>query len=323
MNKIKIDDQIWADIQYKLANIVVSQSFTNKKLNHPVKENTNLVYHYTTPEKFLSIINNQSFYFTHINYLNDRKEYHYGVELLISIINKIKREESSNKVLDKILDNINYIYKSSKYVSCFSCNGDMLSQWRAYANEGKGFAIGFDLEELNDYCLGHVDGKYILYDNISQEETIEELINIQLAYFESLKDTIDWGEYGYDSLVATSIIDFTDNIISNFKHPSFSEEREFRLQINVDEKISKSKDIDFGYRSSESLIIPFINLKYKNWNYRNNSEEIDFRDKLPIKEIIIGPSLEFKTNRHSINSFLHKNGYQDINIKQSNIPYRV
>ena len=32
MNKIKIDDQIWADIQYKQANIVVSKIFLKDKL---------------------------------------------------------------------------------------------------------------------------------------------------------------------------------------------------------------------------------------------------------------------------------------------------
>lgn len=29
-------------------------------------------------------------------------------------------------------------------ISCFSKNGDLLSQWRAYAEDGKGFSIGFD-----------------------------------------------------------------------------------------------------------------------------------------------------------------------------------
>ena len=29
-------------------------------------------------------------------------------------------------------------------IGCFSKNGDLLSQWRAYAEDGKGFSIGFD-----------------------------------------------------------------------------------------------------------------------------------------------------------------------------------
>ena len=30
-----------------------------------------------------------------------------------------------------------------QFVSCFSADGDVLSQWRAYADDGHGFAIGF------------------------------------------------------------------------------------------------------------------------------------------------------------------------------------
>ncbi|HEY8660108.1 MAG TPA: DUF2971 domain-containing protein [Hanamia sp.] len=29
-------------------------------------------------------------------------------------------------------------------IGCFSKNGDLLSQWRAYAEDDKGFSIGFD-----------------------------------------------------------------------------------------------------------------------------------------------------------------------------------
>jgi len=30
------------------------------------------------------------------------------------------------------------------YIACFSEKGDLLSQWRAYADDGEGVAIGFD-----------------------------------------------------------------------------------------------------------------------------------------------------------------------------------
>jgi hypothetical protein len=36
------------------------------------------------------------------------------------------------------------------FVSCFSAAGDDLGQWRAFADNGRGFALGFDAELLAD-----------------------------------------------------------------------------------------------------------------------------------------------------------------------------
>ncbi|WP_416152053.1 DUF2971 domain-containing protein [Pseudomonas sp. Bout1] len=35
--------------------------------------------------------------------------------------------------------------------TCFSKAGDVLSQWRAYADDGQGYAIGFDSKLLKKY----------------------------------------------------------------------------------------------------------------------------------------------------------------------------
>jgi hypothetical protein len=34
-------------------------------------------------------------------------------------------------------------------IGCFSLEPDVLSQWRAYADNGRGFAIGFSLKDMN------------------------------------------------------------------------------------------------------------------------------------------------------------------------------
>ena len=36
------------------------------------------------------------------------------------------------------------------YVTCFSYQNDLLSQWRGYADDGRGAAIGFDLDVLKE-----------------------------------------------------------------------------------------------------------------------------------------------------------------------------
>jgi len=45
--------------------------------------------------------------------------------------------------------------------------------------------------------------------------------------------------------------------------------------------------------------------------------------KIPISHIIIGPSLDSELNKHSIIDFLSKNGYSDVEIIPSEVPYRI
>lgn len=323
MSKTKIDPRLWAGIQNNIADIILKQSFTNAKLNHPINEDTDIIYHYTTPEKFLSIVNNQSFYFTNLNYLNDRKEFHHGVDLILQVIDGLSSNDVTKIIFEKIKNNIQYIHKSARYVSCFSCNGDLLSQWRAYANQGKGISIGFDITSINYFAAGNLESKYILYSEKYQTEIIEEIIKIYIDFFMSIREFYDWDEHGFESLVATSMLDFLGGVITSFKHPSFSEEREFRLEWEIDGKMNKLEESDVKFRSSETLIIPYLNLQYLDWEASKKPEYPDLIRRLPIKEIIIGPSLEYEPNKQAISSLLQGLGYDEVKILQSQIPYRI
>jgi len=323
MSKTKLDARLWAGIQTRIADIILKQSFTNAKLYHPINEDTDIIYHYTTPEKFLSIVNNQSFYFTNLNYLNDRKEFHHGVDLILQVIDGWSSDDVTKIIFEKIKKNIQYIHKSSKYVSCFSCNGDLLSQWRAYANQGKGISIGFDVTSINQFEVGDIESKYILYNKKYQTEIIEEIIKIQIDFFTHIWEFYDWEGHGFESLVATSILDFLEGVITVFKHPSFSEEREFRLEWKIDGQIIKLEESDVIFRSSETLIIPYINLQYLDLGAAKSQEYPGPIRRLPIKEIIIGPSLEYEPNKQAISSLLQGLGYDKVKILESKIPYRM
>ena len=317
-DKIRIDDKSWANLQYALAKKLTHEAFSNPNLNHKI-ETSDIVYHYTTLENFISIIENQSFFFTNLNYLNDRKEYDHGVEIILETIKVYEASESKLKILKIVEENLESIYKSSRYIACFSNNGDLLSQWRAYGNQGKGIALGFDTYNINDFADGYVNGMYIEYREELQKNIIQEIIKIILDYFENIKDFLDWGKYDSEFLISNCIIQFLEEFISAFKHPSFSEEKEFRLEYKIDKNINKEDNNKLLFRSNGNLIIPFFKLKYID---KKDNLSITNR-KLPLEKIIIGPSVDFKLNKLSIESFLSKNGYNDVKIVQSTIPYRI
>lgn len=108
-------------------------------------EKEEIVYHYCSLEGFLSIIKNASLWISDISKSNDCIEGSY-------IYNKIKsRIERELEITPEDLHawktgcKVNEVadHLMLTYVACFSERKDCLSQWRDYADDGKGISIGF------------------------------------------------------------------------------------------------------------------------------------------------------------------------------------
>lgn len=328
-DKIKLTDRNWASLKYNLADEFYKSAFTNSVLNYKFEE-YETIYHYTDFGGLIAILESQSLYCTNINFLNDTKEFNHGVEILENIIDSYQTNKTNERIFDLLKKQVNTIYNLDRYVTCFSKNGDLLSQWRSYGNQGKGIAIGFHPLEIEESLSEFLCGMNILYDENIQKNIIEEYIKITLKYFENSKELFDWTNYDYDFLVADTILDFLEGVIAGFKHPSFIEEKEFRIEYKVDGNINKQDKKTIKFRHSENLLIPYITLisKFKERQLRakTNPDILKHTDtdiRLPLKEIIIGPSLDYEMNKVGIEMLLKKTGYENIKIKPSTIPYRI
>lgn len=97
-----------------------------------------ILYHYCSVETFYNIITNKTLWLTDSFSTNDYMEN--------SWINKIISDILPNYINDgnrQQFDNIFKQYEVNNYIpfiTCFSEDGDTLSQWRAYANDGSGVA---------------------------------------------------------------------------------------------------------------------------------------------------------------------------------------
>ena len=150
---------------------------------------SNTVYHYCSLETFNTIINNKTLRASDITKSNDDQELKW---IANSISNTIINVILNNKTLcskynidnDKIrfieeqiknVTNSVYISNSRTMLSlacCFSETGDLLSQWRGYANDGNGISIGFNkkiLSSLNSYHFTYGFRK-IEYDTIAMQQ---------------------------------------------------------------------------------------------------------------------------------------------------------
>ena len=111
------------------------------------------VWHYTTGDALISIIESGTIYATQVSCLNDSTEVRYGENLLrdafINLQDNCPHGEGARQLLERILKANNGENDSREkmpsdwFVACFSKEKDDLSQWRAYGGGENGFAIAF------------------------------------------------------------------------------------------------------------------------------------------------------------------------------------
>lgn len=266
------------------------------------------LYHYTTARGLMGILDQKKIWATHINFLNDKKEF-------IDALNEFKKqtenlrpkvrtptvtvpphgsmtENSPTKIYDDVLEFLQ-IMETVVYVTAFSEKPDQLSQWRGYCANGAGFSIGFNLAKLKE-LLKRAPGTDILLKKCIYDPRIKkakmELI-IKAAESTNLRDR------HFDTLVSKMMM-----IAPFFKDESFKEEREWRLAF-----IPGGENL---FREGDTLIIPYVEFDLKDEN-----------GKLPIDNIVIGPTLNMKESHASLEMVLNKHKIS-ATIEESNIPYR-
>jgi hypothetical protein len=321
--KEKITSEIWQEIQGNILYELEKQSLSNPHLNKKLKP-FNFLYHYTSLKGFISIVESQSLFCTNINFLNDSKEFKYGVEIIRESIRVIRNNKNAN-LLDDLDSSINDLYNFEKYVTCFSKEGDSLSQWRAYGDNGNGIAIGFNARTLKESFNNTLTQTSIEYDKESQINVIKEILKISIEQLFQFEEKYDWGKSTFNKLSTDFIKWLLNTFINGYKHPAFLDEREYRLQLEVDGNYTTSDEVKLLFKASDSLIIPYTIIENKHHSeLRKGKEQTPSigMENLPIENIIVGPKLDFESVKLGLNIFLKENGYTDIDILKSKAPYR-
>ena len=108
------------------------------------------LYHYCNAEGLKGIVENKCLWMSNVACMNDYMEHNWLLELARECLRLRMRRSVLN-----LLDSPDQFYEeletlvfsqptSTPYVVSFSAGGDILSQWRAYSDDGLGFAVGFD-----------------------------------------------------------------------------------------------------------------------------------------------------------------------------------
>lgn len=130
------------------------------------------LYHYTDSAVFTSIVEKRAIRLSARWYLNDPRE---GIDFL----DLIRRHAELHDIAQDRVDTVLAILKSAHaYVSCFSSEGDLLSQWRGYASDGMGVSIGFDHDLFRELLKAQSDAlirEVVYIDSLDEVDQASEL----------------------------------------------------------------------------------------------------------------------------------------------------
>lgn len=309
-------------------------------------------YHYCSLETFIAITSNKCLRLSDLNKTNDYMERKWIINILEQALNKaffdegVKinlrekywYEDGINNHIDYLLDMLKYDVKHPSYITCFSRKGDLLSQWRAYGDNGRGVSIGFDSKLLykadshkNDIYLEDV-----LYDKEKQSEEIHLAVYNSLIYMKDLFEqentrvSDDFNMYFIDEFdtFCEVICDELATLSCYMKNPAFKEEDEVRIFYAptifdddpslIQEQFSKTSRFNnyilkpINFIAKEDQIIGYSDLSFEKLTQKGI-----------ISEIIIGPSS--RVSKDDIYYLLSKFGYNsnEISIKKSEASYRL
>ncbi len=291
---------------------------TNSPFNSKIKNR--IVYHYCSVETMMSILSNHTLRATNIKKSNDYHEVVSCIPTFQKAFTDACQEFRSyyrdsafdlfvnNFDLDNTIESLINNDSLTYYCVCFSEEKDLLSQWRGYADDAKGVAIGFDehfFSQFTNYC--HIKYHPIRYDRIN---ICKDLKSYFLNQFELVKQNADAGPSDFDYInIAES---FLSTMVYNAifcKDDSFSEEREYRIvyypfgEIRNLKYRNRYQDIAayeaFYDRMSErteysdkydKLVRKPIGFTWRN-NVFSSYVDLDFGEYLPdiIPEIVLGP----------------------------------
>ena len=271
-----------------------------------------MLYHYCSTAAFKAIIENGFLWLSDAAYMNDATE----GKWLDTVIERhvIPSKEWGQWLESGHIFHDYQLWKKTYYITCFSEKGDLLSQWRAYGDDGQGVSIGFNFGAfplptgLTFTNVFHMDKLGCTVDRVVYEEEAQvEAVRRVFMYHDYLVRDEDLHPYVYDAVIDTGR-DCLSYLSKLLKHSGFREEREWRI-IYDGESAQQGTGFDTGRKSR---LRGETRINYFEFNFRTFQ--------FPIREIMLGPKCDLSDKE--VTQLLKDSAYQDVKVKRSDVPYR-
>ena len=284
------------------------------------------LYHYCPSTSFTSIISARAIWLSSLILSNDLME---GKVLSKAFSRKMDKDSVDVRTRNELERSLRKFEEDFDGLGfCLSEVGDLLSQWRGYADDGRGYSIGFAKEYLEELSSipGANDHRFmirkVIYDQLEQENAIlttyngirEDILSgeIRFAHPPTLLTSTDYEKESKEYIEAYKdsmhllwirVLRALPDMFA-LKSEAFSEEKEYRL-VSL---LMKDTEDDCLFRSRNDRLIP-----YRQYELKKLTSE-------SISEVIIGP--KNVTPEIFVEMFLRQNGFNNVKISRSAATYR-
>lgn len=292
------------------------------RLFHP--SDRDVLYHYCSSSSFHAILESGKIRLSDINMLNDNAEMHWGYsvfEQAAGNLIKIAETRENLKGLDKnFFDKVDAIIaplqgRLHPFVACFSHEPDLLGQWRSYADDARGYSIGFDAKALAHMPVSLLAVEY------DREKQVQEMMDaLGATFMENEDDGRSFGKKFFESCVLIG------TYMLAFKNPIFREEKEVRslhvVDVEATQTVMKLKDSGGVLGGKEEVAGEEIKFRIQD-NALVAYLDISFRrgfESSAIRNITIGAKNQnWPANIYYFSGSL---GYENIKVRKSISTYR-
>jgi Protein of unknown function (DUF2971) len=226
------------------------------------------IYHYTSIAGCAAIIQSRSIWLTDHRFLNDKHELQHA---FTSFLAHFTPEEQESFARAYTTHGFNHHY----CVFSLSRSPEILSQWRAYADDGRGVAMGFNSPFLKYAGIELAQCQYEDHDKYIRALARKYRAAVKAAHRSNSARPSEMYEWVRDNAVVLQ--ELTKSLIS-LKNPAFVEEREIR-------GIMPALREDMRIRVAGSSMIPYTAIRL--WDEKAEDRARDLWVALP--ELWFGP----------------------------------
>jgi len=269
------------------------------------------IYHYCSPQAFFNIIYGKSIWAADLRTTNDQKEGDF-IEILSSIYHE---DHLGNEEYFEFIPRwTNISEEMQAFGFCLSENGDLLSQWRSYSADGRGFSIGFSKQDLESVFRDHQNESLrfysgrAIYDAGEQRTLVNKHFEKVLNIVGNPRKTEEGGriKFHYDNLLPAlgSALSGIGGERFLIKNSHFLEESEFRCVLYG----RYTRRSEFNFLPTQDGIRQYYELNFEN------------RKSSLIQRVFMGP--KNRSERVFVQNFLKACDLPDVKVIRSSAPYR-
>lgn len=289
-----------------------------------VEQSTDLIFfHYCAPQTASIVLSNRTIRFSDISLLNDAEEAKWSAEhVFFEVLRRLrigrgvpeKFPAVSNDFVECVERGLELARRVSRhFAACFSTDGDSLSQWRAYAADGEGFALGFTLAQKKPDIFEPMLVEYLL------EQQISEMFDALAFLYDNFGDSPD----RKSKPLIGALIALSNRGIA-MKNPAFRDEQEIRLVTALplsDDELPKieipisrqeamqNDNVSISFEARRGLIVPYMDIPFAKTTER-----------LVLRKVNLGPKC--KSTIADVRIMLGTLGYTDIDVSVAGAAYR-